>query len=191
MAGKALHLAKASRQEIQENWKPVEGWHGYEVSDLGRVRSWKQRTKGRKWLPDYDQTPTILKPEIRNGYCAVLLSEYGKKSKKKSVHRLVLDAFAGVQPSRVHAAHGNGVKTDNRLCNLRWATPSENNDDKRGHGTHQWGERVGTSKLTVSDVQKIRELRGEGAAVRELAARFRVCRNTITNITQGHYWMGC
>jgi hypothetical protein len=43
------------------------------------------------------------------------------------VHRLVAVAFLGEPASPdMHVNHLNGVKDDNRLCNLEWATCSEN-----------------------------------------------------------------
>lgn len=176
------------RSEPHEEWRAIEGWPGYEVSALGRVRSWKQRTKGRKWAVDRHQTPRILRPEVRNGYRAVLLSELGKKSRKASIQRLVLAAFVGPQPSSIHAAHQNGIKTDNRLANLRWATPPDNNADKIQHGTRQNGERAGSAKLNWQSVAAIRERRSAGEGVSALAREFGVCRNTITNITTGRTW---
>lgn len=37
-----------------EVWKDIDAWDGYQVSDQGRVRSWKQPCAGRVWLPRYD-----------------------------------------------------------------------------------------------------------------------------------------
>lgn len=43
------------------------------------------------------------------------------------VSRLVLTAFIGPRPTKVHQAdHRSGIKTDNRLENLEWVTPKEN-----------------------------------------------------------------
>jgi hypothetical protein len=172
-----------------EQWLPVSDWFGYEVSDQGRVRSWKQRAKGRVWVVDRSQPPRILKPEPRNGYLSVRLSEKGRTARHENIHRLVLEAFVGPAAAGIHAAHGNGDGTDNRLANLRWATPSANNQDKVAHGTHQSGDRAGTAKLTWADVESIRSQRVSGAGVQSLARQFGVCRNTITSITTGRTWI--
>ena len=172
-----------------EQWRPVPDWHGYEISDQGRVRSLKHRAKGRVWVVDASRPARILKPEHRNGYLSVRLSEKGRKSRHENIHRLVLEAFVGPAVDGIHAAHGNGDGTDNRLANLRWETPSENNQDKIDHGTHQSGDRAGTAKLTWEDVDQIRAKRLAGGSVRSIADEFGVCRNTITSITTGRTWI--
>ena len=48
---------------------------------------------------------------------------------------LVVLAFLGPPPfPGAHAAHFDGDKLNNRLSNLRWASPAENEADKRRHG---------------------------------------------------------
>ena len=58
-----------------------------------------------------------------NGYLQVGLSTNGKM-KTVSVHRLVAAAFFG--ESNLTVNHKNEIKTDNRVCNLEYLTPSEN-----------------------------------------------------------------
>jgi hypothetical protein len=54
---------------------------------------------------------------------------------KLLVARLVLGGFVGPCPPGQEACHENGDRSDNRLTNLRWDTPSNNNLDKHRHGT--------------------------------------------------------
>lgn len=49
------------------------------------------------------------------------------------VHRLVLFAFVGEPQSDQVACHNNGIKTDNRLVNLRWGTDYDNAQDYARH----------------------------------------------------------
>lgn len=58
------------------------------------------------------------------------------KARRFAVHRLVLDAFVGPCPEGLQACHGNNVKHDNRLANLRWDTHSENVYDQVRDGVH-------------------------------------------------------
>ena len=50
----------------------------------------------------------------------------------RTIHRLVLDAFVGEKLKGMQCNHKNGIKTDNKLENLEWVTPSQN----RKHAYH-------------------------------------------------------
>ena len=94
------------------------GYEGlYEVSDLGRVRSLNYMMTGA--------IRVLVLSKDRYGYLYVGLSK-GGITKNRKVHRLVVDAFLPPDPSRPFIDHINGIKTDNRLCNLRRCTQSEN-----------------------------------------------------------------
>lgn len=114
---------------IEEQWKDVVGFeNGYEVSNLGNVRS-KTRT-----LPDgrtFRGRP--LKPWISEGYARLTLPN---KTKVK-VHRLVCRAFHGEPPEdKPFALHRNGDSLDNRADNLYWGDFVDNVADALRHGTH-------------------------------------------------------
>jgi len=107
-----------------ERWASVPGYKGiYEVSDMGRVRSyWSRQGSG---LID---KPRVLTVRISsNGYCKVRLYRRGVKTTEHWVHRLVMMAFEPQMVlgfSNVH--HRDRKKTNNRLSNLEWLTQSEN-----------------------------------------------------------------
>ena len=189
MSQNTSHAVMAQRHELAEEWRPIQGWPGYEVSSLGRVRSFKWASRRRRgWEINIDRGSRLLKPCVRNGYPSVLLCDVERGRSWKSVHVLVLEAFVGPRPEGKQGAHGDGDRERNHLSNLRWASPSENNADKLKHGTHQCGEAIGTAKLTRRTVASIRSARDAGARVRHLAKKYGVCRNTITNITTGRTW---
>lgn len=142
-----------------EEWRAVVGREGeYEVSDLGRVRSLDRVIT----VPDnrWGGTRTlrlrgrVLKPGTNtHGYLFVMLG----RDHERTVHRLVLEAFAGPCPEGLEALHGPGGKLDNRPQNLSWGTREKNmGPDRVRDGIDSNGDRHGMAKLTWEQVDKIR-----------------------------------
>lgn len=120
-----------------EVWKPIAGYPGYEVSDLGQVRSWRSRNgKGMA------KTPHLLTPLpfVGRPYLRVSLMLDGKASYHR-VHRLVLQTFVGPCPDGLEGCHNDGNPRNNALSNLRWDTKASNFDDQVKHGTRHTGEK--------------------------------------------------
>ena len=140
---------------------------------------------------DRGQTMTHL-PHFRlsvcGGYPTLGLSKGGKVV-TKYCHRLVLEAFIGPQPKGHQCLHRSGVGTDNRLSNLRWASPRANSRDAIRHQKHCRGERHPGTRLSNSDVREIRDLRHrEGWPYKKLAKRFRVSPSGIGLIVSRVNW---
>ena len=116
---------------MSERWRPIPGFADYDVSDQGRVRSWKKPGSPRR-----QSEPRILKQTLSlRGYPQVSFSVRSKQF-PVTVHRLVMTAFVGPLPSGLETRHLNGNPLDNRLSNLAYGTPSENIFDQVRHGTH-------------------------------------------------------
>lgn len=108
----------------EERWLPIVGYENYEVSDLGRVRN----VKSGKIKISYTE---------KTGYITFCLSKNGKQ-KTELCHRLVLKTFFPID-EKLDCDHINHDKSDNRLCNLRWATKSQNSRNvKKRKGTSQY-----------------------------------------------------
>lgn len=121
---------------MNEKWKDIPGYEGYyQVSDLGRVRSLDRIIKvtglGERLLKG-----RILKQHNHgtNKYLMVMLSKEAKHT-NRTVHSLVASAFLGLCPGGYEVLHGRGGKLDNRLCNLKYGTRSENQFDRLRDGT--------------------------------------------------------
>jgi hypothetical protein len=138
---------KNEPEEPEERWLPVVGWEGYDVSDLGRVRSWWNR-KARLCL---NREPRIRKLTLHvEGYMHVGLSS-NRIQRGHKVHRLVLEAFVGPCPEGMQCRHLDGNPSNNRLENLCWGTPIENWDDKVRHGTRTREKLVEREPIMFAD----------------------------------------
>lgn len=110
---------------MNEIWRDVKGYEGlYQVSSLGNVRSldrYKENNRGR-----YLQKGRILRKSYdKDGYSMVGLYKNGKSCSKK-VHRLVAQTFIPNPKNKPTVNHKNGIRDDDRVSNLEWATMSEN-----------------------------------------------------------------
>lgn len=158
-----------------ERWLPIEGHLDYEVSDLGRVRSWKNGKWGRRAAPRL-----LMQSLTRGGYLRVNLDT----SVVRLTHHLVLEAFTGPRPAGTECAHTNGDPLDNHLTNLRWATPQENGADNARHGVLK-GSRHPGCKLTE---EAVREIRRSPMRNKDLAAKFGVSHGTVSRVRAGQSW---
>lgn len=134
------------RGDAGEEWREIPSFPEYEASSLGRIR----RSKPGRWFV----VGRIIPPRLNHGYPIVDIRK-NKKAYTRPVHRLVLEAFEG--PSDLHCRHLNGIRTDNRIENLRWGTPSENAEDRREHGTLLVGALNPRTKIPDEEIPKIRE----------------------------------
>lgn len=145
------------------NLREIAGYHGrYLVSDDGRLFS----TVTGNWM-----AITIRS----DGYTHVSLRMDGRRM-SHFVHRLVALAFIGHAPTGAHeVCHVNGIRHDNRACNLRWGTAKENAADRARHGHHAKGERSVLSKLSDAQRDEIRVAYRRGnVSQRQLARQFGV-----------------
>jgi hypothetical protein len=173
---------------MEEEWRPIARHDGYDVSNLGRVRSWKRDGTGITRRGG----PRILTGWRQHGYPIVGLQRSDGGRSKVVVHRLVLFAFEGPPPNGTCASHLNGDRADNRLSNLRWETLSQNNRRKEEHGTSQRGEAHGCSKLTSEQVASIRERckSGQRGTQRAIANEYGLSESQVSSIVLGKSWVG-
>jgi hypothetical protein len=108
------------------------------------------------------------------------------------VHRLVLEAFVGPCPDGMQCRHfPDRDPTNNRLGNLQWGTPGENQADRKIHGTNLRGKRA-RRRLEESVEIEIRKLYGRNSedshykkgkvTQRELAVKYGVSLSLINHI---------
>jgi hypothetical protein len=135
-----------------EVWLPVVGYEGYyEISSLGNLRSVDRVVR-------YKANGTMLRKgrpmrltTTKYGYIDVRLGKEGVE-KAHLVHRLVAAAFLDNPESKPQVNHKNGVKGDNRLENLEWASKSENRlHSYKVLNARNWLREVGSNKFYIND----------------------------------------
>lgn len=121
----------------------------------------------------------------KHGYGELSSSEFSKLA-----HR-VMCMMAHGHPENIgmDVAHscGNGHLGCVNPKHLRWDTRSGNFKDKLAHGTDNRGEKSPLAKLSESDVNEIRKLRGK-VTQQSLADRFGVDPSNICKIQRGVSW---
>lgn len=179
-----------------EIWKDIYGFDGYQVSNLGNVRSfWK-----RKHYPTGYGTYWYLsnKPRIMaasddgNGYLKLML--YNRNDGKRycrKVHKLVADAFIPL-PNEVedwtvdHIRSGRDGKLDNSVDNLRWVTRREN--IQKAYRDGMCDERI---RRQDKDIVAIDLWTGEEcyfSSIQEAADILRIDRTAISHVLRGDHY---
>ena len=170
---------------MEEVWRPVVGHEdGYEVSNLGRVRSIGRLVETASGARKYKGV--IRKQSLgSHGYMVVSLSRVGRVV-VECVHRLVLEAFVGPCPEGMEACHGPEGAFDNSVGNLRWDTRLENLRDQDRHGTRALGEVQ--SKWSRAEILRVRELLLDGLGQTEIERITGIPKETVNAVKHGKTW---
>lgn len=158
-----------------EVWIPVEGYEGdYSISNMGRLR--------RDSVARTAKAGSIKSVNIMpNGYCGVRLYKDGK-DRHFTIHRLVAAAFIG-PANGLQVNHKNGIRKDNRVGNLEYVTPAEN----QIHARWQLGK-WRPLKLTADMVRELRARYAAGETQVALAKCFGVCQASVSEIINRDTW---
>lgn len=164
---------------MQEEWRATHLSH-YEVSNMGRVRSYfKRGGQGRQIIA----TARVMTPGRQKGYPHVTLYDLDGGKQTHRVHRLVAAAFLGPCPSGQEVRHKDHDRENARVENLEYGTRVENMRDSVAT------DRYHTAKLSIDQVRTIRRMyRDEGVIQVRLAAQFGVGQGQISAIVRGAKW---
>ena len=165
----------ARTKKRKERWRSIPGYPDYDISDLGRVRSWKGGGKPKlmRTRPGDDTYPRVT-----------LQNAKGKK-KVERVHLLTARAFLG--PARGRLVRHKSKSKSPALRNLEYGTHMDNHKDKYRDGTDQRGEKNSKAELIKKHAKQIYRLKGKETQ-QEIADQFGVSRQAVSDIHRGVTW---
>ena len=166
---------------MNEICKNIDVFDGqYQISNFGSVRSIRSVSGVEKII--------IRKHGIdRYGYPRISLLKKGSKTLHTTIHRLVAKYFLPNNDEKNTINHINGIKTDNTIYNLEWATMSENISHafRTGLKTTPRGEKNPQSKLTSIEVDEIKKMKYTQSRI---ASIYNISQAQVSNIKTGKQW---
>ena len=161
-------------------WKDIKGFEGhYQASIFGEIKS-LQRTVNHSIYGLMIVQEKLLTPnKTKKGYLRVNLSLKGK-SNLYQLHRIIADTFLPNPDLKMQVNHINGIKTDNMLENLEWATNDENRAHAKSLNLIKNGLDLPQTKLHDGLFEKIMSERISGKPLTQIAKDFNVAYSTLT-----------
>lgn len=179
-----------------ETWKPIPFAPGYEASDLGRIRC------GDRVLHQVRLSP-------KSPYLRARIN-----GRKTMAHICVLAAFEGEllaafdgKLAICEVNHKNGIKSDNRLENLEYATRAGNMWHAFNTGLNEAGRRAASARMKYRNAnglsprlagqehpgaklteEQVLAIRASNLSTRELAQVYPVDQSTIRLIRNRKIW---
>ena len=174
---------------MEEIWKDIKGYEGsYMISNLGRARSIDRIIIRSDGVERTIKGGILKQHNNKAGY-----PSFGVWKDNKRVllmtHRIVLSEFVQNNDKTLVVNHKDGDKENNLLSNLEWCTQKFNIDHAMNNGLFDnRGIKHGNSKISESDVLKIRKLHKDGLNHQEIADKIGVKRRNVTSIVNRKTW---
>lgn len=151
-----------------EEFRDIKNFEGYQVSNLGRIYSKKNRVCLK------------VKRLAGRGYYQVRLFKDGKYH-YKNLHRLIAETFIPNPNNYRTVNHINGNKLDNRVDNLEWV-----DDCYQQHQACLLGLKPTTQHiLTEEEIWKVYEMYFSGTSIKDIAELFETRPQQISKLVKG------
>lgn len=174
-----------------EVWKPVVGFLGYDISNMGRIRSYRKLTHDAEGKINgsivADKVQRMLNPKpARNSKRPFVTFRVNGKRINKPVHSIVALAFLGPCPIGLETCHWDDDNTNNQVSNLRYDTRTANRLDAIRNGKTPSGENHCCATITDNEVAEIRELFAKGGITyTEVGQKYHKTKSTTWAIVNG------
>ena len=132
----------------------------------------------------------LMKPHlIRNGYLRVNIKCDDGVARAFLIHRLVALTYIPNPDFKSEVNHIDGIKTNNTLSNLEWATREENQQHAFSNGLNtNVGESNGRSILSSDQVLEVYWKLYNGARNSDLAKEYNLSRTAVMEIKSKTNW---
>ena len=154
--------------------KQIKGSIDYFVTNTGRV---------------FRKERELKKNKSTNGYVTVSVLYINGERKLHYVHRLVAEAFLPNPENKKFVNHKNLIKNDNRVENLEWVTPKENNVHAHKNGAFRTNGAHHHAVHCDEVIHKICSLIQEGRRTIDIINTVSVDKSLIFNIRKRKAWM--
>lgn len=125
-----------------DSWMDIKDYEGYyKVNKNGIVKSLDRKVPDKRLGVRNIKGITLIRHTTKFGYVFVQLWK-DKKQKNIFVHRILAETYIDNPFNKSDVNHKNGVRNDNRICNLEWMTRSEN----AKHGYQSNGRKSSVSR---------------------------------------------
>ena len=126
---------------MKKVWKDIEGFEGYQVNNIGEVRSYMNNRHG----PTVKEPHPVKSCKNKHGYDTVQLG----RGNRRLVHRLVAQAFIPNPKNLPLVRHIDDNPDHNYVSNLKWGTQANNMQDCVRHG-----RLVGDTRAAIEATKK-------------------------------------
>jgi hypothetical protein len=194
MSTALILLSDFQKTEI-ELWRPIVGHAGFEVSSLGRIRTFWRNSFRKGTVGSLGRvigtSPRILRQHDKgNGYLSISLPCDRGKYRWHYTHRFVAPAFIPNPKHKPEVNHKTAYRFDPRMGNLEWVTRQGNVDHAISNGlvAGPQGSKCKLSKLIEADVADVRERLNAGESHLSVADIYTVHKRTIKDIDRRKTW---